>query len=116
MYSDRHSQTLADYVALAISPALIMGLVASLVFFLVNVLYVGEFVGRLQWILFFFVFGAVLIARMTMRDDTSSRAVLYGVPLGLLTWLGMQMFVEYPEGGGIREMSWILNAGLIGLV
>jgi hypothetical protein len=117
MSSDRpENQTLADYVALAISPTLIMGLVASLVFFLLNVLYTGEYVDRMRWILFFFVFGAVLIARMTMRDDTSSRAVLYGVPLGLLTWLGMQMFVEYPEEGGIRELSWFINAGLIAVV
>jgi hypothetical protein len=116
MSSDRHNQTLADYVALAISPALIMGLVASLVFFLINVLYVGEYVERMRWILFFFVFGAVLIARMTMLDHTSSRAALYGVPLGFLTWLGMQMFVEYPEEGGIRELSFLINAGLIGLV
>lgn len=116
MPSDRQNQTLADYVALAISPALIMGLVASLVFFLINVLYVGEYVERMQWILFFFVFGAVLIARMTMLDDTSSRAALYGVPLGFLTWLGMQMFVEYPKDGGIRELSFLINAGLIGLV
>ena len=58
--SGRQNQTLADYVVLALSPALIMGLVASLVFFLLNVLYVGEYVERLRWILFFFVFGAVL--------------------------------------------------------
>jgi hypothetical protein len=116
MSSDKQNQTLADYVALAISPALIMGLVASLVFFLLNVLYAGDYVERLRWILFFFVFGAVLIARMTMLDDTSSRAALYGVPLGFLTWLGMQMFVEYPEDGGIRELSFLINAGLIGLV
>jgi hypothetical protein len=116
MPSDKQNQTLADYVALAISPALIMGLVASLVFFLLNVLYAGDYVERLRWILFFFVFGAVLIARMTMLDDTSSRAALYGVPLGFLTWLGMQMFVEYPEDGGIRELSFLINAGLIGLV
>ncbi len=116
MSSDRNNQTLADYVALAISPALIMGLVASLVFFLINVLYVGEYVERMRWILFFFVFGAVLIARMTMLDLTSSRAALYGVPLGFLTWLGMQMFVEYPEDGGIREVSFLINGGLIGLV
>lgn len=116
MSSDRHNQTLADYVALAISPALIMGLVASLVFFLLNVLYAGEYVERMRWILFFFVFGAVLIARMTMLDDTSSRAALYGVPLGFLTWLGMQMFVEYPAEGGIRELSFLLNIGLIGLI
>ncbi|HEY7154106.1 MAG TPA: DUF4129 domain-containing protein [Gemmataceae bacterium] len=116
MSSDRPNQTLADYVALAISPALIMGLVASLVFFLINVLYAGEYVERMQWILFFFVFGAVLIARMTMLDDTSSRAALYGVPLGFLTWLGMQMFVEYPKESALKELNWIINAGLIGLV
>ncbi len=115
MASERQNQTLADYVALALSPALIMGLVASLVFFLINVLYVGEFVERMRWILFFFVFGAVLLARMTMLDDTASRVALYGVPLGFLSWLGMQMFVEYPAGG-VRELSFILNAGLIGLV
>jgi hypothetical protein len=116
MSSDRDHPTLADYVALAISPALIMGLVSSLVFFLVNVLYVGEYVERMYWILFFFVFGAVLIARMTMQDETRGRATLYGVPLGFLTWLGMQMFVEYPEEGGLRELRFLLNAGLIGLV
>jgi hypothetical protein len=116
MSSDKHNQTLADWVALAISPALIMGLVDSLVFFLLNVLYAGEYVGRMRWILFFFVFGAVLIARMTMRDDTRSRAFLYGAPLSFLTWLGMQMFVEYPDEGGIRQLSFILNAGLIGLI
>ncbi|HEY7326707.1 MAG TPA: DUF4129 domain-containing protein [Gemmataceae bacterium] len=116
MSSDKQNQTLADYVALAISPALIMGLVASLVFFLLNVLYAGDYVDRMRWILFFFVFGAVLIARMTMLDDTSSRAALYGVPLGFLTWLGMQMFVEYPEDGGAKELSFLINGGLIGLV
>ena len=76
MSSDGKNQTLADYVALAISPALIMGLVGSLVFFLLNVLYAGEYVDRMRWILFFFVFGAVLIARMTKLDATRSRAAL----------------------------------------
>ncbi|MHB1425859.1 MAG: DUF4129 domain-containing protein [Gemmataceae bacterium] len=116
MSSKNENQTLADYVALAISPGLIMGLVASLVFFLINVLYVGEYVERMRWILFFFVFGAVLIARMTMHDDTSSRAALYGVPLGFLTWMGMQMFVEYPEEGGIRALSFLINGGLLVLI
>ena len=53
---------------------------------------------------------------MTMLDDTASRAVLYGVPLGFFTWLGMQMFVDYPKDSGVKELSWFLNAGLIGLV
>ena len=64
MSSDRPNQTLADYVALAISPALLMALVGSLVFFLLEIFYSesGAYKGKLQWILFFFVFGAVLVA------------------------------------------------------
>src|SRR5436305_1765373 len=36
-------KSLADYVASALSPLLIMALVGSLVFFLLKVLYIGEF-------------------------------------------------------------------------
>src|SRR5207248_7175005 len=57
-------QTLADYVTIALSPALIMALVGSLIFFLLEVLYVGQYSGRMQWTLFFFVFGIVLVARI----------------------------------------------------
>ena len=40
--------TNADYVAIAVSPALIMALVGSLVFFLIEVLYVGDYHARLN--------------------------------------------------------------------
>jgi hypothetical protein len=112
--SERPSPTLADFVALAISPALIMGLVGSLVFFLLEVFYRGQYEGRLQWILFFFVFGAVLVARVAMTDIISGRAGLYGLVLGFLTWLGMQFFVDYDDS--VKPVAWLINAGLIGLV
>jgi hypothetical protein len=115
--ADRPNQTLADYVALAISPALIVGLVSSLVFFLLEVFYRadGEWKGRLQWILFFFVFGAVLVARISMTGDIAPRSKLYGPVLAGLTYLGMQMFVEYPEGG-LKELSFLINLFLVGVV
>jgi hypothetical protein len=116
MPSERPGQTLADYVAVVISPALIMAMVSSLVFFLLEVLYVGQYSGRLQWILFFFVFGAVLIARVSMRDDIGSRAGLYGLVLGGLTYLGMQAFVEYPAGSPAEPVRWAINLVLVGLV
>ena len=50
---DKPEQTLADYLAIAVSPLLIMALVGSLVFFLVEILYEGIFRGSLEWILFF---------------------------------------------------------------
>jgi hypothetical protein len=109
-------KTLADYVAIAISPALIMALVGSLVFFLVEVLYVGEYQARLLWILFFFVFGAVLVARVSMTGGISERASLYGIVLGLLVWIALQMYVEYPQAGSLRAFGWAVNLGLIAVI
>jgi hypothetical protein len=116
MSSEQTQPTLADYVALALSPALIMGLVGSLVFFLLEVCYAGQYEGRLQWILFFFVFGAVLIARVSMTAHISDRAGLYGCALGFATFLGMQIFVEYPKDSSVAEVSWLINIGLLGIV
>ena len=102
----------ADYVAMALSPALIMALVGSLIFFLLEILYAGAYTGRLQWILFFFVFGAVLVARISMQPDIASRANLYGGILGLLVWIGLLIYVEYPPGPA-AEVGWAINLGLI---
>ena len=102
----------ADYVAMALSPALIMALVGSLVFFLLEILYAGEYTARLQWLLFFFVFGAVLVARISMQPDIAGRANLYGGILGLLVWIGMLVYVEYPAGPA-AELGWAINLGLI---
>src|SRR5262249_50484420 len=113
MAATRTEKTLADYVAIAISPALIMALVGSLVFFLVEVLYVGEYQARLQWILFFFVFGAVLIARMSMQSELADRAGVYGLVLGLLVWLALILYVEYPRHSKLAAFGWAVNLGLL---
>src|SRR5436309_6973520 len=113
---DRTEKTLADYVAIAISPALIMALVGSLVFFLLEIAYVGQFYGSLRWVLFFFVFGAVLVSRISMESDTADRAPLYGVILGALMWLALQKYVDYPRGSGASEWGWVINLGLIVLI
>src|SRR5271165_5651726 len=115
MSSETTRPSLADYVALAISPTLIMGLVGSLVFFLLEVLYGGEYEGRLQWILFFFVFGSVLAARVSMTEHISGRGGLYGVALAFFTWLGMQAFVDYKDTPA-AEVSWLINLFLVGVV
>jgi hypothetical protein len=108
-------QTPADYVAMALAPALIMALVGSLVFFLLEILYAGQYTGRLQWILFFFVFGAVLIARIAMQPDIAGRAQLYGGLMGFLVWLGLLLYVEYPSGPA-TDFGWAINIGLIALI
>src|SRR5438046_1542685 len=92
---DRTEQILADYVTIALSPLLIMALVGSLVFFLLEILYVGQYSERLQWTLFFFVFGTVLISRIAIEQG-SEKAGVYGVALGIVVFLALLSFIEYP--------------------
>jgi hypothetical protein len=110
--ANRPRPTLADYVTIALSPALIVAMIVSVVFFLAGVLYRGEYVTRLHWILFFFIFGIVLVARIAIAG-IAERAPLYGAILAALTWLGLGKLVDYPEE--IATASWLINAGLIAL-
>jgi len=61
-------KTLADYMAIAITPALIMLLTGSLVWFLAEVGYTGGRPERIRWILFWFVIAAVLVARIAIEN------------------------------------------------
>ena len=76
MPAEREPPTLADYAVTAISPVLIMLMVGSLVFFLVTVLPTGDYKERLLYTTFFFVFGAVLIARIAIQYDAASNVIL----------------------------------------
>src|SRR5260370_13906357 len=105
----------ADFVVIALSPVVLMALVGSLVFFLVGVLFVGQYQGNLRWILFFYVFGAVLVARISIELD-GARASMYGLILGGATFLGMLRYVEYPPGTAVAEFGWAINLGLIGII
>jgi hypothetical protein len=116
MSSNRQRQTLADFVAIALSPALIMGLVGSLVFFLVEVILGPNPPGRLLWILFFFVFAAVLISRISMSSDIADRAPLYGLIVGLLVFLGLQTYVKYGDDSPFAGYAFLVNACLIAII
>jgi hypothetical protein len=106
----RLRMTNADYVAIAVSPALVMALVGSLVFFLIEVFYVGEYVVRLNYVFALFVFATVLIARIAIEMG-SERAALFSMPLGLLTYLALMRFV--PHQG---PLGWLINFLLLGVV
>src|SRR5437667_975632 len=105
--------TLADYVAIALSPALIITLVGSLVFFLVEVLLGPHYPGQLLWILFFAVFGAVLVSRISMSSDIADRAAIYGLILAVLVWLAMLLYVKYPSSSSLAGWDWLVNGVLI---
>jgi len=110
----RLHQTLADYMVIAISPALIMGLVGSLMFFLLRVFYQGEFQERLHWVMTCFVFASVLIARIAIEDGFE-RAAPFGAALALLVGIAANRFVEY-HGTWIDDYSWVINFSVIGIV
>jgi hypothetical protein len=111
--SKRLDKTLADYLVIAISPALIMTLIASLVFFLVEIFYQGNFTGRLYWILTLFIFSAVLIGRIAIEQG-KERAALFAVPLAVAALLTMNRFVEFH--GALAGFSVLINIGLIALI
>ena len=111
--SKRLSPTLADYAVIAISPALIMTLVGSLIFFLIEVFYLGEYDGRLTFIMAMFVMGAVLIARIAIEQGRDY-ALLFAIPLGIVTAIATFRFVEF--SGPLKGLSPVINLGLIGLI
>ena len=80
------AKTPADYLVVCISPVLIMLLVGSLSFFLIQVFFRGEAVGSVRWVMFWFVLAVVLVARIGIEQGTGQAAV-YGLALAAATWL-----------------------------
>jgi hypothetical protein len=115
MASDRDtSGSLIDIAAVVVSPALVMLMVGSLTFFLITVLYQGAYPDRLLYTFFVFVFGAVLIARISIQFGRA-RAGLYAAGLGGACFLAMMAFVKYPSGI-MATLGPVLNLGLMALV
>ncbi|HEY1066189.1 MAG TPA: hypothetical protein VGE52_08770, partial [Pirellulales bacterium] len=77
-------RTLADFAAIAIGPILIMFLVGSLCFFLLEVAWSGQASGATRWVLAWFVVGIVLIARLSIELG-SAQALGYGACLAAAT-------------------------------
>jgi len=86
MNSPKPAKTLADYMVIGISPVLIMLLVGSLSFFLVQVFYRGEAVGSVRWVVFWFVMAVVLVSRIGIEEGPG-RAAVYGLALAGATWI-----------------------------
>ncbi len=91
--SDASLQRVGGFVAHVAGPALVMLVVASIAFFLVEVLYQGPFVDRIKWILTLFCFATVLISRISIAEGFE-RASLFGGILGLATFLVASQFMQ----------------------
>src|SRR5882672_8006366 len=90
------SKTLADYVVVALSPVLIMLLVGSLAFFLIQVLYRGSMVHGIRWLMFWFVLAIVLVSRIGIEQG-KWHARGYGAALAFATWF----YLIYTHGTAI---------------
>lgn len=86
MQENRSTTTLADFLVVCISPILIMLLVGSLCFFLIEVFGRGETLGSWRWIMFWFVLAIVLVSRIGIEQGTG-HAMVYGLGLAAAVWL-----------------------------
>ncbi len=109
----RLHKTLLDYLVIAISPAMIIVLIDSLALFLIEVFYRGGYEGRLEYIVTLFVIGTVLIGRISI-DEGRERALLFAIPLGIVTLLAIGKFVEFQ--GALAPFSFFINCGVIALI
>ena len=109
----RLNKTLLDYLVIAISPAMIILLVDSLVLFLIQVFYRGNFHGKLEYVFTMFVIGAVLIGRISIEEGRE-RAMLFAAPLGIAILLATSKFVTFQ--GPLASVSFFINCGLIALI
>ena len=114
MADERRQVPLIDLAAVLISPILIMMMLGSLVFFLIEVLYAGQYEGRLVYTFFFYVIGCVLVARISIRFG-AYRAGVYTVCLAGACFLAMLAFVEYPTAL-TRAIGPVINLFLMALV
>ncbi|MBN1588115.1 MAG: DUF4129 domain-containing protein [Pirellulales bacterium] len=87
----RLDKTLADYIAIAISPVLIMLMLGSLMYFFVAVCYRGAFDGHIYWVLGCYTLAIVLITRIAIEESTE-RAMLFGAALVFAVGLAVMRF------------------------
>lgn len=91
----RLDKTWADYVTIGLSPALIMLLIGSLMYFLLAVGYAGDYDDRLKWILNCFVLAIVLIGRISIEEG-KEKAMFYGLALTGAMFLAVARFIQQP--------------------
>ncbi len=89
--------TSVDLLLAALSPALIIGMIACLVFFLLTLIYEGDFTIRLMYILGLYTFASVLIARIAIEQNRAL-AMGYMLAMGAAAMLVTMRFIQFPSG------------------
>lgn len=99
----RYRQGPIDWFVIALSPALVIGLIVSFLFFLTGVLY-GDDGADTPWnyYLFWYIFGMVLTARISLTQEIAHRASLYSLILAGAVWMFLAGLVRVP---GLLEVQ-----------
>jgi hypothetical protein len=100
-------------MVVAINPALIMVLIGSLIYFLLELAYQGHYPARLHYCLTLFIFAAVLVARISMEEGWE-HAAPFGVALAVVVALALNKFVDY-KGSDLAQVGWIINYSMMGI-
>lgn len=111
--SKRHQMTISDYAVMAVCPSLIVLLLSSLVYFLILCAYQGAYSGRIGYIWFMFILGAVNIARLSI-EESRKYTLVYSAALGLATFFVLSRFQSI--SGPAAAFAPFVNAFLIGVV
>ncbi|MEZ6153356.1 MAG: DUF4129 domain-containing protein [Pirellulaceae bacterium] len=99
-----------DAIAVAVSTGLIIGMVGSLIFFLIVAFYRGQYDTRLMYIFGLYTVATVLIARIAI-DHGRAYANAFSLPLAVVSMLSMLRFVTF--SGPLGPLSWIVNVALL---
>ena len=95
-----------------VGPMLIMLMVSSLVFFLIEVFYRGPHNARLYWVMGLFTFASVLVARISIEEG-KERAQFFGIALAIATFITSLQLVEF---SALPILKPVVLTGLIGVV
>lgn len=107
--------TVADYVVSAVMPALLIVMILSLIYFLVEVAYAGHYPDQLRFVLFWFVLSTVLICRISMTISPG-RALVYSLALTLAMVVVLPTFVKVPLDNPLGRLGQFVPLFLIGVM
>ena len=108
----RKQKTMFDYMVIGISPALVATMVTSLALFVSTVLNPSPFLGRFNFILIMYSMATVSVARISIEEG-KERAILFGIPLAVVTMIAMSSMVQYEDA--VKGMKLIYSAVVIAI-
>ena len=100
-------------MVVGISPALVMFMVGSLLWFLTIVFYQGDYTWRLLFVHAMFIMGCVSVTRLSMEEG-AAYASLFAVPLALVVAVAYVTFVRVQ--GTMAPLSPLINLLLEGVI